>query len=210
VKKKIKLVSLSRFLSIGITGGILIPIVVTIFTFRNGFTAEMFFGSYAIGFLFLILLLKLTIYYSVVVDITDEYVWIGKRKLDWKVIKSYDYDETPLFGKLILRDKHGLGIKILGKLKGKDSVDFLLLVDTVINKIDGINENDSSKRIEKKNFYNSKLAKPFAYGMIIFAVLLTAWAIFQGKEPNNIIIMRLTGFYLLLSIFLLRIFKEKG
>ncbi|OFX45470.1 MAG: hypothetical protein A2X15_13880 [Bacteroidetes bacterium GWB2_32_14] len=206
---KIKLVSQSRFLIIAILGSILIPLVSIILNVKFDISVEFFFTFITIGFLLLYFVIKLSIYYTVFAEITDEYIWIGDKKLNWSEIKSYDYDESAVFGKLILRDNFGSCIKILGKLKGQDSINFLELVERVKNKIDGINIKYETPKIEQKNFYNSKIAKPVGYFLIIFTITLTVYAFLHKKPIDNLFILRLIGFYLLLTVIIFRIFKIK-
>ena len=205
----IRLISINRLLVIGLLGAVIVPLTSILLIIYVNPSKELFLSSLLFGLLILFLIIRFSIYYNSKIEISEKCLRINNKQIDWDKLSSYDYDETPIFRKLKLRDNSGKRIELVGLLKGNQSIDFKEIVDTIKNRIDNINSKSSDTNwIKQKNFYNSKFAKPVGYILIILATILTIW-IFINGQMNLSGILRLLSFYILLSLILIRIFRDK-
>lgn len=197
-------------LIIGVLGAIIVPLTSVLMITNVVSSIELFFSSLLLGYVLLFIILRYSIYYNANIELNTDYIKINDLKIPWDKLSSYDYDATPLFRKLKLRDSMGVQIKLAGRLHGDESIVIKEIVNSIKGQIDNINSNseDDYVRIKQSNFYTSKFAKPVGYILIIAALILTIWVMIKG-ENNLSGELRLISFYMLLTLVLIRIFVDK-
>lgn len=127
----------------------------------------------------------------------------------WDQLESYDYDESPLFGKLKLRTNQKQTYSITGSLKGVEGEKFAQVVNAVTEKIAFENSIRPQPKIRVRNFYNSKFAKPTGFVFILATIILTVWVLLKSENIKSTVFLRLGGLYLIVIYLLNRIFIQK-
>jgi hypothetical protein len=202
------LISVKRFLLIGLIGAFIVPAIAITEMILISFNIYLFFGTILGGYLLLIFALRHYTRYNGRVSVDENSIKIGEQIIKWDSIVSFDYDETLIFAGFIFRTKVK-SYRLTGLLKGSEAEKFLKIAKEIDRLIGLRNLQIGKSKLEQKNFYNSKWAKPVGYITIGLTIIFTIWIIYSVKEIKAGLFLKLGVLYIMFYLLLRRVFIDK-
>ena len=121
------------------------------------------------------------------IGINEKELIVGKRKMLFEELRSYNLDQSPYLDIVTLRFKNRTQ-KLNNPLKSGTHNDFKKVKKLILKKINRENEIRADwEKIAEKGFYNSKYAKPYAYFMIALMVFWIGLMFVKSEnfKPSN-------------------------
>lgn len=202
------LISVKRFLLIGLIGAFIVPAIAVTEMILISFNIYIFLGIILGGYILLYFVIRHYTIYEGLVSVDEDSIKIGEQIIRWDSIVSFDFDETSIFAGFIFRTNER-SYRLTGLLKGSEAEKFTEIAKEIDRIIGLRNLQIDKSKLEQKNFYNSKWAKPIGYITIGLTIIFTIWVIYSVKEIKAGLFLRLGVLYIMIYLLLSRVFIVK-
>jgi hypothetical protein len=202
------LISVERFLLIGLIGAFIVPAIAITEMVLFSFNIYLFFGTILGGYLLLYFALRYYTRYNGRVSVDEDSIKIEEQIINWDSLVSFDYDETLIFAGFIFRTK-AKSYRLTGLLKGSEAEKFIKIANEIDRIIVLRNLQIGKSKLEQKNFYNSKWAKPTALITIGLAIIFTIWIMYSVNEIKAGLFLKLGVLYIMIYLQARRVFIDK-